>query len=361
MNSAATKDRLVPAYIECGQVIDVDIEAYTVSVVTEFTRKIISAIPFATPYQHPSNGEGVYFMPEVGSLVWICVPSDGGRPFVISWRPVREDSDSLRANKLALNPGDIYLGTRDENFLILRRGGVVQVGGGPLSQRMFLPVTNTIKDICENYSLISLGGDLEWSIQREEFTTDGRRPALLRLAAREFANDEVPIAILEIGSHPSSSANILSLIINASGQKGAAKKIGVELRKDGSASFTFESDVEMETEGTFSVRAQQELKLYGKAKAVLEGGVVQVLSTTGMMELKALTNIAITAGAAVSIGPRLIVGGGGAGTAPALLGSSAFLTWLLTHSHPVVAVGHPTGPPNKPTTSDYLAKTLFGR
>src|SRR5512142_1614872 len=235
MAVAATKIRTVPALIETGMVIDVDIETYSLAAVTQYTRKPLTGLAFATPYQHPANGEGIYFMPEAGSLVWICFPSDGSKPFVMAWAPAREPNDSLRSNKMNLNPGDIYLGTRDENFLILRRGGVVQIGGGPICQRMFLPVNNTIRDFCENYSLQSLGGSLEWSIAREESTTDGNRPALLRLYAREYADDEQPVAFLEIGSHSDSAQNILSLVINESGQAGAAKKISLEFRKDGSA------------------------------------------------------------------------------------------------------------------------------
>src|SRR5512140_3956649 len=103
MTVAASKIRTIPAFIETGQVVDVDIETYSVTCVTQYTKKALSNLAFATPYQHHSNGEGIYFMPEVGSLVWICFPSDGSKPFVLAWAPAREENDSLRSNKQGLN------------------------------------------------------------------------------------------------------------------------------------------------------------------------------------------------------------------------------------------------------------------
>jgi hypothetical protein len=240
---AATKGRTVPASIETAQVIDVHPESYTVSVVTQFTQKAIVELAFASPYHHFANGEGIFFMPEVGSLCWVCFPSDGGKPFVLAWAPARDKDDTLRSNRPTLNPGDIFLGTRDENQIILRRGGVLQIAGGPLCQRLFIPVNNTISDFCENFGLHALGGDLEWTVERAETTTDGRRPAHLRIKAKEFASDEGYVATLEIGSHGDRDPSILSLNIFESGEKDAAVKVSVLLDKTGNLSFTVKQSV----------------------------------------------------------------------------------------------------------------------
>src|SRR5690606_18657484 len=203
--------------------------------------------------------------------------------------------------------GDIYLGTRDDNAIILRRGGVVQIMGGPLCQRLFLPITNTISDFCENYGLHSLGGDLEWTIDREETSTDGHRPVHLRLKAREFAHDEEPIAYLEIGSHTGNPANILSLVINASGEKGAAKKISLEFRKDGTAAFHFESNVTWTVKENLSIKAKS-LSLAAQELAAMSGAEVQVDAKTGKLMLSAATVAELFAGSAVQVGPTLTAG-----------------------------------------------------
>ena len=301
-------DRITPSYVETGQVIDVDIEMYTVSVSTQYTQKPLTGLAFSTPYQHFSNGEGIYFMPEVGSLVWVCWPSDGSRPFVLGWAPAREDSGGLRANKMSLNPGDIYLGTRDENFIILRRGGILQIGGGPLSQRMYLPINNTIKDFCENYSLFSLAGDLEWTVDRAETTTDGKRPGRLSIKAREFANDPNPVAVLEIGSHKGSAQNILSLVIKASGAKGAATKISLELRKDGSVYWESQNSVQMLSGTDFTVYAKNTLALLGGTVAI-NGNQVGITAHGGITATTPSFNISGN----VAVAGNVSVGAGASG------------------------------------------------
>jgi hypothetical protein len=356
MAIAASQIRTVPAYVESGQIIDVDVEAYSVSAVTQFTKKPLSGLGFATPYQHHANGEGIYFMPEVGSLCWICFPSDGSKPFVLAWAPARDENDSLRSKKMGLNPGDIYLGTRDENFLILRRGGVVQIGGGPLSQRMFIPINNAIRDFCENYTLNTLGGDLDWSIQRSENTTDGARPATLKLRAKQFADDPDYVAVLEIGSHSDSSQNILSLVINASGKTGAATKISLEFQKDGSVSWSCEGNVDWSVRGNFSLAAQGNVSVSSSLAASIQGRTVDVQADAAA-SVKAGTTLSLLAGGQVTAGPMLVVG---EGTFPVLLADPAFLTWLLTHVHPVIGPGSPTGPPAPPSNNLPVSTTLFG-
>lgn len=338
-----------PSYVETGQVIDVDIEMYTVTVVTQYTQKPITGLAFATPYQHYNNGEGIYFMPEVGSLCWLCWPSDGSRPFVLGWAPAREDSGSLRANKMALNPGDIYLGTRDENFIILRRGGILQIGGGPLSQRIYMPVNNTIKDFCENYGLFSVAGDLEWTVDRSETTTDGKRPGRLSIKAREFADDLNPIAVLQIGSHKGSAQNILSLVIKESGAQGAATKISLEFRKDGSANWTYEKDVTWTVKDKLTVNVTKDMTFKSGQKARFEGvGAVDIESTTDNVNItgKRLVNIM---GPTVNVGAQLNVGGtsgsGSSGLDSSILADGTFLTWLRSHKHSGGTIQGMTGTP----------------
>jgi hypothetical protein len=324
MPTAATFARTSPAYIESGTVIDVDISNYTLTVYTQFTSKPLYGLSFAVPYHHYSNGEGIYFMPEVGSICWVAFPSDGMRPFVMSWAPARsKNTDSLKSGRLALNPGDIYLGTRDDNFLILRRGGVVQIGGGPLNQRMYIPLNNTIRDFCENYQLHTLAGDLVWTVLRDENSTDGKRPSILRLAAREFADDALPIALLEIGSseapnppidssHTGDISNILSLTINASGQEGAAEKIRLNFRKDGSAYWEFQGKVEMYSGSDISIYAYKTLSLMGKD--IIASGDRVAIKSANSMEVTAPTGTKFTTPVLKLLGDLKVEGHVAAGT-----------------------------------------------
>lgn len=350
-----TKSQTVAAEIETGRVLDVDVSNYTLSVVTEFTKKPLTGIKFATPYQHYNNGEGIYFMPEVGSLCWICFPSDHNRPFVMGWGPATEEGDA-RAQKKELNPGDIFLGTRDENFLILRRGGIVQIGGGPLSQRMFLPVNNTIKDFCENYSLQTFGGSLDWNVQRDEKTTSGDRPALLTLLAREFANDPNPIAQLQIGSHGNGDDRIVSLLIKASGDSGAAEKIELSLGKDGSVKWKTEKDVEWAVKGNYKIKADQNVSLEAAQSFNIKGQTVAIEGSNGVDVKANGGNVNISGAPLVKIDSMVQAGG----TNPVAM-AIPLLTWLAVHVHTTTAPGSPTSPPVAPPPASITSTSCFAK
>lgn len=353
MASAVTYAGTIPSLISKARVLDVDISNYTLSVATEFAKKPFTSVSFATPYQHFNNGEGIYFMPEVGSLCWLCEPSDGNMPFVLAWCPAQDEGD-FSARKMALNPGDIYLGTRDENFIILRRGGVVQIGGTGLCQRMFLPVNNTIQDFCENYSLQTLGGDLTWSIDVPEGTTDGSRPALLTLNARAKANDAGPIATLKIGSHPNDDKTTLSLSILASGDQGAQEQINLKLGNDGTIQWTVQSDITYKTQGKFTIDAQDDVtvKSQGKIDVAGQGGVT--VETPQKATVKGDSGVTLDA-PLVQTTQKMSVGGSG-GLPVAM--APPLLTWLATHIHTCSAPGSPGSPPVVPPDSS-IASTML--
>lgn len=350
-----TQSTTKPASIESGRILDVDVSTYTVSVTTEFTKKPVTGIKFATPYQHFANGEGIYFMPEVGSVCWVCFPSDHNRPFVIAWGPATSEGDA-RSKKKDLNPGDIYLGTRDENFLILRRGGVVQIGGGPLCQRVFIPINNTIKDFCENYGLHTIGGDLEWSVKRAETDTTGKRPSTLSVLAREFADDPNPVAELKIGSHDNDPKHILSLKIKKDGQKGAATQIELIAKSDGTLEWNLKKDVIWTVDENFKVTtkkgvafdATDDFAVTAKKKVTMKGD--------SSVEIESGGDVTIKASGKVKIDPKVEAGG-----TDAVAMAQPLMTWLLAHTHIGSAPFAPTGPPLKPPGSDIKSTSLFAK
>jgi len=330
------------AAVYTAKILDVNIAQYSVSVASQFLPNPLTDIAFAVPYMHSYNGEGIYFMPEVGSVCWVCEPSDGNMPFVLAWgAPEVEGTDKFRAHRQDLNPGDIWMGTRDENFLILRRGGVVQIGGTGLCQRMFLPINNTIKDYCENYGLHTLGGDLEWTIARPESTTDGHRPALLTLNAREFADDPHPIASLEIGSHGDNDPTILSLTIKASGADGAADKISLKIDKEGNVTWEVKKDVVWKIEGKLTVEVGKEADF--KFKDALTAQISKTMKLTVDQAVEIVTQATMKLQASkVTIKDKLDVG---SATNPVVMATQMFETWVKGHLHPTTSPGAPTGPP----------------
>jgi hypothetical protein len=339
------------ALVHSARVLDVNIANWTLSVQTQFTKKPVTDIPFAVPYMHPNNGEGIYFMPEVGSTCWLCEPSDGSKAFVMAWTPPSVDGPGqFRAHRQDLNPGDIWMGTRDENFLVLRRGGVVQIGGNGLCQRMFLPINNTIKDFCENYGLHTLGGDLEWAIARTETTDDGTRPALLKLSARVFADDEKPTATLEIGSHEGDKKTILTLKIKKDGKDGSDTQISLKMSNEGTITWDIKKDVIYKIEGKLTADIKGEVTVKTEDKVTLEAKKKLSVKAKGVDIDADGDKVTIKSDLVASMTAKI-----GGATYPVVLATPSFIAFL-NHMHPTAAPGPPS--PGTPPCTDYEAKSL---
>lgn len=348
----ATSMNLKGPTIQSARVLDVNVNDYTLVVASQFMKKPLVGVTFMVPYAHHHNGEGIYFMPEVGSVCWICFPSDGNKPFVLGWGPP-SDSGNYRGRRQDLNPGDIWLSTRDDNFIALRRGGVVQIGAGPLSQRMYLPVNNVIKDFCENYSLQTLGGDLEWTIAREETDTTGNRPALLKIRAKEFANDKDPVAELQIGSHDGDSNTILSIVVKDN-------KVTLKVEKDGKVSWLAESDVTWETSGIYKIKSKKDIFVEANGKVSVaaqssfeaSGSTAEMSATTGSATVKSPVQVVLN-------GPQVMAGGPTASQPVAL--AVPLMTWLASHFHMIIVPipGTPTSPPAVPPVPNIVSTTLL--
>lgn len=357
-NTESIERFVTDTYVYYGRVIDVDVENYSVSVATVVARKVYTDIPYATPYQHFTGGEGIYFMPEVGSMCWICEPSDHNRPFVLGWAPVRraDNGNDFSSNRMPLNPGDIYLGTRDENFVILRRGGVLQVGGGPLSQRIFMPINNTIKDLCENYSLQTVAGDLNWTVERDETTTTGDRPTSLTVSARMLANDKNPVATLRMGSHVgsgtqspiSSDGNIsFSLTIKASGDDGAAVKIKTVLGKDGKAYFEAADDIFIKASKGYTLQASGDISISSAKTISLSSVDSMSLTSSKTATLSGQEGVSISSGVKVDVVAGQVNLGSPLATEFAVLGDT-LVAWLTSHTHVDTVTNSPSTPPTQP-------------
>jgi len=238
-----------PASVETCRIINVNIEQWSVDCVSEHGNKRFFDIQVMAPYFHFLNGEGIYAQPEVGALCWVCVPSSGrfAAPFVMGFQSAHDDDfDSFQGGRQALNPGDIMMRTRDENFLILRRGGVVQIGATPTAQRFYLPIRNFIKDFCENYELFTFGGELTWLTQRDDQTTDGKALTTLTFKVKEHADNKLQIATLSIGSHGDSDKTTLKLEINDSGDDGNKVMVSLAITKEGDVGWTLEKGFAIE-------------------------------------------------------------------------------------------------------------------
>ncbi len=174
-----------PAKVHLAIVQSVDVQSYTCDVMTLFTHKALVDVPFMSAYCHQEHNGGMYWMPEVNSHCYVCEPADGTYfilGFIINAQPaiapesvadldgqkgvlVEETADTgpnFKAQKELLEPGDVYMGTLDGNHVIVRRGGMVQIGATGLAQRVYLPIENLVRDYFQRYQAFSPIGEIEW-------------------------------------------------------------------------------------------------------------------------------------------------------------------------------------------------------
>jgi len=196
------------AFIFQGRVVNFNLVTWTVDVVSLFDRKILMNVQVIAPYLHHNSGEGIYVIPEVGAKCVICMPSDSSQPFVMGFVGAQEALDvatgdapkgtsSENAGNNAVNvgfgagrprgkPGDIVCRGRDGNFVILHRGGVLQIGASELCQSIYIPLSNLLMQITESYAHHNVGGSTLWGIQ-EGGTVE--LPTQMTQTYRVFAND----------------------------------------------------------------------------------------------------------------------------------------------------------------------------
>lgn len=210
----------VAAYIHEARVFNVNMTNWTVDVQTIFDQKVMLDVQVSAPYLHPNSGEGIYAVPEVGSKCLIAIPSDGPPPVVLQFimpivtNPntstdeapvgtapsggVKKDSGDydFAGGRTRGKPGDLVMRGRDGNFVIVHRGGVLQMGSGPLAQRICIPLQNLVTDISQNYNHFNGGGSISWGIQDRGNDDPG---AEYRFTQRIYANDEFADIRIDMG------------------------------------------------------------------------------------------------------------------------------------------------------------------
>jgi hypothetical protein len=177
-----------PALVIAGRVVNINLNNWTVDIAATFDRKRYFDIQISSPYLHYSAGEGLSIFPDIGAQCMVCVPGDSSPPFVLCFvmphetvnssssdapsgtrshgnTPANPSDASFAGGRPVPKPGDIYLKGRDGNFVILHRGGVLQIGSSELAQRIYIPLSNIVTDMTGTYNHFNTGGAQSWGIQ----------------------------------------------------------------------------------------------------------------------------------------------------------------------------------------------------
>lgn len=342
------------AYVERAQVVNVSAQDYSVDFITEKSMRYYGDVPFSCPYTHSAAGEGAFFMPEVGATCWVCWPSDDSFPFILGYAPPVDMEGRWRGNRRNMNPGDFYVGTRDGNGVVIRRGGVVQVMATPLAQRMYLPINNIIRDWCQNYELHAFGGDLTWEVHRPETNDAGDKTTTWTLKAKEKATDKAAVMELTAGHHEDSET-ALQMKIYADGTEEHTQNLQLTVKKSGEVKWETQDSFLVSAQKNVELAATENMKLSAQQEAMLSGvqGVKIESSSGGIVVSAPSSNIEL--GAGIVITPDGTVTLGGEGAEPAVKGT-ALLAFLSSHTHPIN--GAVAGATTSPTAGIAASKTF---
>ena len=393
------------AWIETGVVANVNVKNLTIDWVSQYTSKSIQDLQIMKPYFHFNNGEGFTCIPEVGAICAVCWPSDDDPPFVIGFlgAPELEGADipkiedfvgsggvetsegaptavstsstgstdnsqnptnaSYRGGLPILNPGDMIWKGRDDNFVILRRGGVLQVGSTDICQRIYLPVLNFIRDISENWELNTAAGRLSWTVEREEDTTDGKIPTNFTLVAREYPNDKKASVKVFVGSSEKvdkvSDKTFIEVAIapqNVNPDDGKLETTPVFVLRVDKTGNTYTMQAETRTEEIkgdhkMTISGDQDVTVEGDRKLTVSGS--DTTNITGAHTITGDSTSDETWTGMKTITAQVVKIGDTSASEPAVLGLR-LAAWLASHIHP------PFLPPvTAATVSTLLSSKVF--
>lgn len=209
-----------PVRVLQARVVDVDARRFTADVVTTKDGMSFPDVQIASPMWHPS-GVGQKHLPPLDARCLITIPSDDTPPLITGFidipSPVTQadmeaeagvDSDQANQEDARVSfagaaapglPGDQQFLGMDGSFFFLRTGGVLQEGSSAFCQRFYFPLDNHIRDLAENYELITVGGDMVMESMRAEDSDDAAAGFRFRMLFNKDLEDEKSSVLIEAG------------------------------------------------------------------------------------------------------------------------------------------------------------------
>lgn len=328
--------------LEEATVTGVNRKTWTVDVATRHSAKPVYDIQAMSPYHHYQNGEGIHHLPEVGAVCLLAWPSDHTPPVIIGYlgmpgvsgaeaggnTPAVTDAApsnntvSYQSRRPDMNPGDIALTGRDENFLLLRRGGVLQLGATAMAQRIYIPVGNYIKDFAENYQMQTPAGEMRWSVKRQELDPAGKAAGHWELLLNEYAQDAS--ATVRISHFQTQGRNKSAWDIQVAPQ-------GINRRTGEVTGAVYNLRISLDGDRTEFVGGDHTVTVSGNYSLDVEGNLTTAVGAD--YSLTARTVSAVASGEAV-LGGRTVRAGSSTAASPGVLGDM-LVQWLAIQQWPV--------------------------
>lgn len=334
--------------IEEATITDSSRARWTVKLDTTYSAKSPEEVEVISPYHHYEYGEGFHVMPEVGARCLLLWPSDQSVPRVIGFvgapaavqstdgQPIRSTGDpqgsatdvTFRSRRPPMNPGDMGFTTRDGNFLYVRRGGVIQLGAGPLCQRIYLPIKNFIRDFAENYSMDTVGGAVEWLTHRQEEDPSGQANCSWTMCLREFAQDQKASVQVRYLAPTETAGSRTAWEVSVAPQNidPVTKEVSSE---------TYKLTIQLDGEKVEFIKASRSVTIEGDDSLDVSGDRSATIGGTDSVQAAEIEYVA--SGQAVYGGATVKLVGSGA-SHPIPLGDQ-LVNWLATQVWPVATIG----------------------
>jgi hypothetical protein len=347
--------------IESAVVTAVYPSRYAVDVVTVPTNRQLKNIPFTTPVS--SGAHGINFMPSRGSACWVMLTSSDPsnhatriEPCILAWQAPREGNSFSGGRKL-LNENDLSLSTPGGAEVLLRANGLVEIKGGALTRTLYIPTTNTIRSICQNLEITTLGGEFSWGTLGAE---ESAGASSLAFSLKQASADASAFLTITAGE----STGGMSVTLLKDGDEGSA-----DIGDDGNP-VGFACSWSINKDGSVKISAANTIELSAIEQITVDSAQINITATSMLDLVCGQSSIKITPDSIVLSAPSLslLVSTANATTpdglqmlslsanSPALL-TAAALPFILTHTH--TAAGAPTSPPiEAPTVVESSVTTL---
>lgn len=350
-------------------ITDVDTKRYTVTARTEGSGRMYPDLPIASFYAHHERGEGGYVLPDVGAPCWIATPGDSGTPFVLAFRSIPkaissserldqapEEGDEVMADHSMRRPrrlhGEFGWTTRDGSFLHYRKGGIVEIGSKASCQRLYIPLGNFIRDICENYGQFTAAGMQYFDGGRTEGSDGSDSESKWRLMVKARASDEMATVLVDAGIVDGKRFRIVvaptSIRFGEETWETSGEKYHFFVDANGNVDEKSAAVVHECSSYALTVLGEKRETIHGSSYEVIHGD--KVFDIAGPFFLTASGGLVLVG--ATSISPELSVSGPVSCSGLTIPGlgfpiNPAFLVWVRnTHTH-AIPPGAPveTGPP----------------
>lgn len=337
--------------LEC-RVVNVDMVNWTVDVYAVFDQRRFFHVQVGAPYLHHSNGEGIYVMPELHAKCMLCLPADSSPPHVAYFLMAFENVDtaseeapegtvsrgvtgmkpsgaSFAGGRPRHNPGDIVLRGRDGNFVVLRRGGVLEIGSTELCQRMCIPLSNTMVDVSENYYHHTPGGTEYWGILPGR--NEGKSATEHFQSFRVWAEDKFADVRVKIGKvgDPAKGLTGNGVVGDVVYEVSVAPQ-GIDPESGAYHDVNkLVYRMTVDREGNTVLGAKQDLTVYAARRLRLESGGSMTIQAKADIDMKASSGVTVDGGAFTTIRGSVVKLGPGAKPV-ATQGSMVRLTFPFT-------------------------------